>query len=357
MRPDVQLYTNSRGACARRCLREHEIRYELGIVPERDALALRIGTAFHLCRELRDAGIDPTDAVRALDLSPHEQETVLRLDLGYVWRWQADGFDVVATESAFDVPIINPETGAATPVWRAAGKRDRIVRLPDGRLALQEYKTTSDDLAPDSDYWARVRFDGQITLYVIAARAEGFDVQAIVYDVTRKPAIRPGTVPLVDESGAKIVHDANGDRVMTKDGKKWRETADTAAGYVLQTRPETPEEWGERLTNHIAANPDFYFRRVEIPRLARDIEAFQHELWQQQLSLRACQRSGHWFRNPEACVTPTRTCQYLHICGRDDLATNTPEGFRRLDDPHPELRSPEASPATNATPGASPVLQ
>ncbi len=354
----MNLLTNSRMACARSCLRKCWIRYELGIVPEHQSQPLRIGTAFHLAQETydvawkglisthtdrtpmewieREAQRQAVDAVRASDLDPYEQELVVRLFIGYRWFYQDQPLEAIATELQFDLPLVNPETGGASTVWRRAGKIDRISRLPDGRLAKHEYKTTSDDIAPDSDYWVRLRLDQQVSLYFDAARDLNYDVQTVLYDVTRKPQFKPSQVPLVDSDGVKIVHDANGERVRTKDGKKWRETGDSAAGYVLQTRPETPDEFGERITNDIVARPDHYFRRVEIPRLESDLVEFRHELWQQQLSMRACQRTGHWFRSTTACVTPY-PCDYLNICHRTDLATVVPDGFKKLDNVHPEL--------------------
>ena len=43
--------------------------------------------------------------------------------------------------------------------------------LADGRLALIEHKTTASDLAPDSDYWMRLRCNDQVYQYVLGARA------------------------------------------------------------------------------------------------------------------------------------------------------------------------------------------
>lgn len=352
----MQLLTNSRMTCARECLRKHCLRYEYGLRPEASDMPLRIGSAFHAALESADAGLDVAEIVRAMSLDPYECEAVMRLYLAHEWRWGDSRYDPVATELAFELPLRNPETGAPTPLWNVAGKIDRVVRLGDGRLAIQEYKTTSSDLSPGSDYWVRLRYDQQISLYFIAARELGYDVSTVIYDVTYRPRLAPKQLPIIDD-GAKVVLDAAGARVRTKDGKKWRETADTDLGYVLQTRIETIEEYGERLTNDIVARHEHYFARVEIPRLEVDVEEFRHELWQQQLALRTAQRTGHWFRNSSACVTPTRTCEYLHVCGRTDLATNTPEGFVRLDEIHPELCSPGASPATHATPRAIEATQ
>jgi len=353
-----QLLTNSRRACVSDCLRKHYLRYELGIRQERDGAPLRFGSAFHLARETHDLGKDAVEAVRALNtLDPYEQEAVVRMHLAYLWRWGKDGYQVVVPEQEFELPLVNPETGAETPVWHSAGKMDRIVTLGDGRLALQEYKTTSDDLAPGSEYWVLRRLDQQIQLYFLAAREAGFPVQAVIYDVTRRPDLSPKDVPLLDAAGEKIVLDASGDRVMTKDGKRWRQTGDAELGYVMQKRTETVDEFGERLTADIVSRPDHYFARVELPLLTDDLVEFQHELWQQQLAIRAAQRSGHWFRNTNACQRPGRTCEYLHVCGRRDLETVTPEGFIRSDELHPELSLRGASRATDATPEASPALQ
>ena len=38
----------------------------------------------------------------------------------------------VASELAFDLPLVNPATGAATPIWRVAGVIDRIVGCRTG---------------------------------------------------------------------------------------------------------------------------------------------------------------------------------------------------------------------------------
>ena len=120
------------------------------------------------------------------------------------------------------------------------------------KVYLLETKTSSEDLSPGSTFWKRTILDPQLSLYLPAIRKLGHDPRGCIYDVLRKPDQRPGTIPLVDETGTKIVHDAAGQRVRTKDGKKWRQTGDTELGYVLQSRPETPEEYGHRCLEAIA---------------------------------------------------------------------------------------------------------
>src|SRR5690606_36744924 len=132
------------------------------------------------------------------------------------------------------------------------------------RLAIVETKTTADSIAPDSDYWLRLRFNGQLMQYVLAARTFGWDISTVIYDVVRKPAIEPRQIPLLDAEGRKVVLDANGERVLKKDGSP-RESGDKEKGYTLQTRIETPEEFSDRLYQDTLARPDFYFARREVP--------------------------------------------------------------------------------------------
>ena len=186
-----QLLTHSRLACFRACPRRHYLRYELGLRTETTGFALRVGSAFHRALEACDKGEDPESALaEGLD-DPFDLALVAAMFDGHQRRWGDAGIEPVASELAFDLPLVNPATGAATPIWRVAGVIDRIVRMPDGRLALMEYKTTSRDFAPGADYWLRLHLDPQLSIYVVAARELGYDIQTVLYDVTRRPALRP----------------------------------------------------------------------------------------------------------------------------------------------------------------------
>lgn len=310
----TQLLTHSRMACFRTCPRAHYIRYELGLRPDRDDLPRRVGSAFHKALDLAAKGEEVSAAVLGLD-DPYESALVAAMFNGHGYRWGSEPFDVVASEIAFELPLVNPDTGAPTPVWRIAGRIDSIIRLPDGRLALLEYKTTSRDFSPGADYWQRLHLDQQLSMYVIAARGLGYDVQTVLYDVTRRPALRPYKATPV------------ADRKFTAKG----------ALYANQRAiDETPEEYAARLAADIAERQDHYFARIEIARLDRDLDDCRAELWQQQLALREAQRTNRWYRNAGACFSPV-ACDYLPVCLNRDLNTNTPAGYVRSDEFHPEL--------------------
>lgn len=318
----MELLTNSRMSCMKTCLRKAYYRYELGIGRDRDSQPLRMGQAVHVGLDVRGQGGSVDEAILKATtgylLIPEwaepeewevERQIVARLISGYYWRYENDEFQIVATEQAFELPLLNPETNSPTPNFRIAGVIDKIVELPDGRLAVLESKTTSDSLDSDSDYWPRLRLDQQISLYMLAARALGYDVQTVLYDVIRKPGIRPKLVKGVRE---------------------------------------TSEEFGDRLTEDIGTRPQFYFARREIARLEADLDEFRWELWQQQKLLRECQLRGHWFRNSSACTSPY-PCEFQKICFTGihlNQGDRPPEGFVKLVDVHPEL---ERSNGTNGS--------
>jgi hypothetical protein len=267
----------------------------------------------------------------------YECETVACLVNGYEWRWRNYPLHIVASEASFRLPLINPGTGAQARLFELAGKVDGIVGLEDLRLAVLEHKLLGEKITPDSDFWLRLQLDHQVTLYVDAARRMGHDVKTCLYDVASKPGIKPTAVPLVDAEGYKIVLDAAGKRVMTKDGKKPRETADTKSGWVLQTRPMTVSEWAGKLTEDITNYPEVYYARQEIPRLDQDIEEYQEELWDIQNVLREAQRNQRWYRtvHRDTCSF----CPYFGLCSStcNPSPGEVPEGFEFVKNVHPEL--------------------
>lgn len=353
-----ELLTHSRIEADLLCWRKGYYAYEAAIRPDREATPLRMGSAVHLGLELmgKTAGALPgvdrsleevLGCIRASYATvpewadPYDWQIecvkVCTLLEGYAWRWAEQSYTVLETEATFNVPIRNPaEGGRVSRCFRLAGKRDKYVELWDIRRAFMEHKTTSEDLGDDSDYWRRLRVDSQISLYYIAAQDEGKEPETVIYDVIRKPSIKPLQVPLLDSDGLKMVMDENGFRAYNGNGKP-RQSGNAAKGFRLVARMETPDEYGHRLLKDIAARPDWYYARHEIPRLDADLEAYRRELWGIAKSLRWHQKENHWPRNIAVCARPF-PCAYKDICWADNFPIKeTPPGFKRLDYIHPEL--------------------
>lgn len=308
--------THSRLSCFRDCPRKHYLRYELGLRKDEDGFARKFGSALHYCLEMTDRGLEIQDDELGLE-DPYDQAMLAAVFRAHIERYSEaeDQLEVVAAEQEFEIPLINPETGRPTPTFVLRGKIDRIVRLRDGRLALGEYKTTSRDFSPGAEYWQNLHMDPQLSIYVIAAREMGYPIETVLYDVTRRPALRP----------YKATPEEN--RKYKKDGTLYANQRE---------EDETPEAYMARITADIAERPEHYFSRIEIARLDQDLDDCRADLWQQQLAVRAAQKSGHWYKNPNSCYG-IFSCDFLPVCQNRDLETVTPQGFVRLEDVHPEL--------------------
>lgn len=300
-----ELITASRMACLLDCPRKHYWRYECGLRPDMDAMALRFGTAWHAAMEARWEKLPFSDAFKAglataCDFDEGTVATLSGLLAGYYERWAEDPVKELCAEVEFRSPLMNSRT------FDVAGKIDGLGILHDGRLALVEHKTTSADVGPDSDYWLRLRSNPQINQYVLAAWSLGWDVAAVIYDVTRKPSIR-----------------------------------------VKQS--ETPEQYADRLAADTQERPDFYFARREVPILEDDLEEFgiqRLELARMILNFRAASRRSRlphhgWPRH--LTEIHCKTCDYASFCLQNIVPDPAlpPAGFR-VGAQNPELNQPAA---------------
>ena len=340
----MNLITNSRSQAFLACRRRHHYSYGIGIKQVLDGAAIRKGHAFHAGMEVFATTADLDAATSAaIDAYPScpenynpqwyeiEKQTVAVMVAGWVWRWSGMYYEVVATEQSFTVHLPGMDDG-----WMLAGKIDNIVRLEDGRLAVREFKTVSEDIAAGARYWNRLVIDPQPTLYLMAARILGYDVETVIWDAARKPTAEVTDIADLDDDGLKIINDANGNRVRTKTGT-WRQTASAKDGYVTKTHKATPEEWAGVLIGMIEEEPDYYYARRELPRLDHEIEETRSDIIAVQKQMAAAQldpalnyRTAAWNTCPY--------CPYMTLCGAGwDQTMGLPAELEFSDNIHPEL--------------------
>ena len=340
----LRVITNSEIRTYRRCNREHYLSYILGYRSCEDAEALRIGTLWHLGMEELWTGRGLEAAIEratAGAIDAYEAAKLRVMLRGYDARWADEPHpEVAGVEEVFTTPLINPETGAASKTYALGGKLDVRFAVKD----YMEHKTTSEDISGGSVYRRKLALDSQVSTYHAGVRSLGSEPERCYYDVARKPALRPKQIPCVDENGVKIVVDAQGERVRTKDGKKWRETADTAQSYVAVTRDETPEEYEARLTEEIAANPEVYYQRFDVVRLAEEEYEAALDVWQTGQAMKESARRGHYPRNPDACSRFGKMCAFFDVCTGVASLEDTSR-FQRLENVHPELATEPAEAA------------
>lgn len=407
------LFTQSRLRAFRKCPRYHYLRFEVGIVQEESKKALRMGSAFHLGQEelakvtpyvpgdraneeLRQSEIEAAILAAMVDYNEAppqgvdhlewavERETVGRLLQGYVWRWQEEDIQIVVAEHKFRQPVINYNT--KTPMFKVipsqagpprqvpfyrAGMIDKIVSMPDGRIAILEHKTTGDSIKSDSDYWKQAKMSSQVSFYFQAACDDPAlpSPDTIFYDVIHKPQIAPRLITKGDtnaflglsfKKGKKTVVQPDPEVISRYSGEEFvveirgeidNETAEHAIeevvvdGCIVEFHTdgrmrETPTMFGARLMQDMINRPNTYFAREEISRLQNDLEEFNADVYQTVEMIRFCQSSNQWPKNTDMCIYPFR-CEYFQVCAsnvRITVGGDVPQGYVRLDNVNPELQ-------------------
>lgn len=183
-------------------------------------------------------------------------------------------------------------------------------------LLVEEHKTTAEDITPGEPYWARLTLDPQLSMYIKGAKALGHDVDGVLYDVLRKPGLRPLEATPIESR---------------------RYTKDTGALYKNQrAEDETPEAYGERVAEAIKEDPNKYYQRAIIVRLQHEMEEADRDVWQTAGNIRDARRLNLWPRNPDSCKPWGRTCDYFSACTGTASITD-PLLFVQKEEAHEEL--------------------
>lgn len=282
-----------------------------------------------------------------------ERQILLTSFIGYLWYFQNDSIEYLASELAFELPIIEPKTGLPVPLSQAVqvGKMDHLIKW-QGMVGVQERKSTSKSLDGDSDYWKRSAKDDQISMYALALRAlAGKTIQVpadcrhgnTLLDVWHKPTISPKMLTQADTAkfietgeymGQKFTVErpmapagnaaylVNGESVEIEPGKK---------GFAIR---ESVEMFGARLLTDIYARPEFYYCRKEIIRTDAELDAFQVSCYNVYQTQRMMEKNNLWYDNHDACQA-TFKCPMMGICfgpGANAVCDGktTPPGYKRI---------------------------
>jgi PD-(D/E)XK nuclease superfamily protein len=246
---------------------------------------------------------------------------------GYHARWLDDGWHPEAVEEEFSVPIVNPSTAHRSRHFTHAGKFDGIVRR-DGEPYLLEHKTCAEDIAPGSWYWKRLTIDTQASGYLLAAFHQGRKLAGVLHDVIRKPGIRPRQLSLKEGSELRSTGEYCGRPL----------SPESFQAFCLNATDfrETPEMFEARLAKDTLSRPDWYFGRLIVTRLDKELLTYAEELWQMDREIAAAERTQDRRRNDEACFAFGPPCEYLDLCSGHDTIDNVSR-WKQLDSVHPEL--------------------
>ena len=372
-------------SCLKACPTQYRYKYHMGIRRAEEAEPLRMGNSWHMGQELmylkpgdpcpqcpgRECPVclgtgvidDPLDAMaRALshryanlwpglakETKEIERAMILYALFAYKYHYDEQPVDTITAELPFRIPLIDPRTRKAVPNVVIDGIIDKLVSVSGDPPEVMEHKSTSNDLDPSSDYWGHLRLDTQTYIYAYAAQRlqadgllEPFGIKAddtaigsILYDVWKKPGIRPKKLSQ-GETAKLLEHDSYYDREFEC---KWNEQSGefSVDGDSVQVERlksgapvirETADMYGCRLFNEINENPTRYFARRSITRTSLDIERFEWELYNIYRTVAAHIEDNAWFHNERECNSYGK-CDYCQFCftGQEIDPEKPPTGF------------------------------
>jgi hypothetical protein len=241
--------------------------------------------------------------------------------VGYSARWWSELYRVIAVEAEFNAPLVNPDTGEESTVFRLGGKIDCLLEdLRTHDVVLLESKTTSEDATPGSPYWLRTLMSSQLSTYMIGVKSLRYEPKTIVYDVLHRPALRPLKATPIESRKYK----ANG------------------VLYANQReRDELPEEFRFRVRESIVENPSKHYNRGSPVMLERDRLDAAYDAWHIAELIHEGREKQRFPRNPDACSGGLNAiCTFLPVCsGGADVGD--PFRYRRVKYEHEELSVPE----------------
>lgn len=281
------------------CHRAFKFCYEDLKRPIKTSDAMNFGTAMHKLLECYWIGVEA--AYPQVD-DEYTAATLHALYKGYKAMWYESDhktYETIGTEIRFDAPLMNPETGGTSKTFHLSGKIDALaMEKATGKVVIVEHKTTGQDIGPGSDYWRKLPIDGQVSGYYCGAEAIGHQASTCLYDVIRKPTIKPYKATPEEK------------RKYNKDG---------SLSKACRENDETPDEWYGRLSADIASRPDYYYARIEISRSDNDLLEYLFDMWAVSREIADAQRMNRWSRNPQACSV-FGTCEYFGVCtGEQDI--------------------------------------
>ena len=237
------------------------------------------------------------------------QATVRAMLVGYDHKYgdQADRYQIHRVEEFVSTPLFNPATGAKSRTFINGGIIDVDLEDKSGH-GIMDHKTTSDSIEDaDGAYWQQLIVESQLDHYLLLKHILGEVSDYAIWDVMRKPGIRPKALVKADlkaliETGKYCGAQFDPDTI----------TEATAIGR------ESLQLYEARLIQECVDNTERYFQRRRITRLKGQLLTYAEELWdngQEFISARQTERRG---RNSGACMNYGRACTYLPLCAGHD---------------------------------------
>jgi hypothetical protein len=254
-------------------------------------------------------------AIAVVDGEPEyslRQATVRAMLVGYHHKYMDawNQFQVNRVEEFVSSPLFNPATGAKSRTFINGGIID--VDLEDDRgHGIMDHKTTSDSIEePDSPYWQQLIVESQLDHYLLLKHLNGERADWAIWDVMRKPGIRPRALTKAEQ------------KELAEKGTYFGAPfpADVIQPALAEGRESLPLYEARLVQECTGENAGRYFQRRRIVRLGNQILQYAEELWDNGQEFILARRNERRGRNSGACMNYGRACMYLPICsGHDSL--------------------------------------
>lgn len=235
--------------------------------------------------------------------------TAKALLAGYDGRWRHTHQEMVLeqVEAEFVGPLASVDPPVQSESWQIGGRLDKIVRDAHG-TCLYDHKTTSQTIEdPNGLFWRGLQTDSQHQHYELLAWLNGIKFDRIVWDVVRKPTIRPRRLTKAETDALASSGQWHG-AAISRDGLE----------ETIQHGRESVELFGARLTAEVLNNPARYFARRTVVRSRPELAEYANELFQIGQSMDQARRESSHYRNAAACFQYGTPCEYLEICSGHD---------------------------------------
>ena len=257
----------------------------------------------------------PLDAaLAALDAQPCPDERAERnramargLMRGYAEHWrdqervEEGTCEVVSVEEEFTVPLYNLDTGRKSRTFVTAGRKD-IVLARFGKRYVTDHKTTSEDIGEEGDYFRQLQVEGQASLYMLAEHLAGNECYGAIWDVIRRPGIRPRKLTKAEQAAVASLGTWCGVRV-----------TEATQQHVIKEGAENMELYEIRVARECTEDPSRYFQRKPIVKLQAEMVEYTRELWAIAQEIIDARQHDRWPRSSGACLE-YGACEYLGIC-------------------------------------------
>ncbi|ANS03326.1 hypothetical protein [uncultured Mediterranean phage uvDeep-CGR2-KM19-C37] len=264
------------------------------------------------------------------DATPDEQLVAAKcrgLIRGYHAKWETDNpYDPFAVERVLTAPLTNINTLRDSRTFQIAGMLD-VLATYNSRTVVIDHKTTSCDIAHDSPYWEQLSIEGQVSQYVLLCGLHGIVVQNAMWDVIRKPGIKPKKISKSDREAILARFEYFGQTPLEE---SW--------GYIADgNESENLELYEARLADDCTnVKPEWYFQRQLVPRIDSEVAEYAAEVWQHGKDLLYERRRGaNHPRNSGACMLYGTPCKFLAVCSGHDTIDS--DNWQRKEQVHSEL--------------------